>query len=132
MRGMIPGVLLWAVLVGQAQADQLDIHGPPGSGRFGEAVKVLPNGNIVVADPSANFDRGAVYLYAPTGAQISVLSGGSNGDRAGMDRDSLAVPQRSLGQRKGVPLQGCGLRCRGEGLSACQDRPLQLRDWGSR
>jgi hypothetical protein len=83
MRGTIPCMLLWTIVVGQAQADQMDIKGPPGSGRFGETVKVLPNGNIVIVDPAANFDRGAVYLYAPSGAQISVLSGGSSGDRVG-------------------------------------------------
>ena len=91
MRGIVPttktlarmGAALLAALAAQASADQLDIKGPPGSGRFGEAIKVLPNGNIVVADPSANFDRGAVYLYAPGGMQISALSGATSGDRVG-------------------------------------------------
>jgi hypothetical protein len=32
-------------------AAQIDIAGPPGSHAFGWRVAVLPNGNIVVADP---------------------------------------------------------------------------------
>ena len=62
----------------------------------------------------------------------SATARGRNCDRAGMDRGGLALPHRSVGQGKGVPLQGCGLRCRGEHLSACQDRLLQLHDRRSR
>ena len=87
MRRAIPTCTIAAAcfvaLAMQARADQLDIKGPPGSGRFGEAVKVLPNGNIVIVDPSANFDRGAVYLYTPGGNLVSALNGSGSGDRVG-------------------------------------------------
>jgi hypothetical protein len=50
-------------------ASQTDIVGPPGSGAFGTAVVVLPNGNIVVTDPFYDAlgiqDVGAVFLYSP-------------------------------------------------------------------
>jgi len=49
---------------------QIDITGPVGSGSFGTTVAMLPNGNIVVTDPTYDIttpilvtDVGAVYLY---------------------------------------------------------------------
>ena len=36
--------------------NQVDILGPAGSGEFGKQVVALPNGNIVVTDPS--YDNG--------------------------------------------------------------------------
>src|ERR1043166_8617384 len=47
---------------------QSDIAGPAGSGTFGTTVNVLPNGNIVVTDPTFSIPAGAasvgaVYLY---------------------------------------------------------------------
>lgn len=65
-------------------ARYVDIYGPPGSGRFGETVTVLPNGNIVVTDPSGPTSSiGAVYLYSPNGTLISTLTGSSQDDRVG-------------------------------------------------
>ncbi len=67
---------------------QKNIIGPPGSGQFGVSVTVLPNGNIVVADPlydaGATADVGAVYLYdGATGVLISMLTGSTAGDQVG-------------------------------------------------
>src|SRR6476659_6295306 len=66
---------LWSVLLCLAllvralpvqAASQLDLHGPPGSGAFGQSVTVLPNGNLVATDPlfsnGATQHVGAVYL----------------------------------------------------------------------
>jgi len=69
-------------------ASQFEILGPAGSVRFGTSVTVLPNGNIVVADPAYNggigADAGAVYLYnGATGAVISTLSGLAAGNQVG-------------------------------------------------
>ena len=70
-------------------AAQIDALGPPGSGRFGDQVTVLPNGNFVVTDPSFDLsnptvvDVGAAYLYAPDGVQVSQLTGSSANDRVG-------------------------------------------------
>ena len=70
------------------QAGQTDIVGPAGSGSFGERVTVLPNGNIVVADPyydsGSTTDVGAVYLYnGADGTLISTLTGFTAGDQVG-------------------------------------------------
>jgi hypothetical protein len=47
-----------------AQAAQIDIPGPAGIGAFGSGVDVLPNGNIVVIDPTGPVSNvGAVYLH---------------------------------------------------------------------
>src|SRR4051794_32165051 len=65
-----------------------DIAGPVGSGRFGEDLLVLSNGNFVVTDsgydsPTAK-DVGAVYLYDGTTHQlISMLTGTTKDDRVG-------------------------------------------------
>ena len=70
-------------------ATQLDIAGPPNSGRFGVSITVLPNGNFVVVDPSYDqlsppvVNVGAVYLYTPEGALISTLLGSTANDQIG-------------------------------------------------
>jgi len=61
-------------------ATQIHLTGPAGSGSFGSSVTTLPNGNVVVSDPSydsaTNPNVGAVYLYSgATGQLISVLTG---------------------------------------------------------
>ena len=71
-----------------AAATQIDIDGPSGSGQFGRNVTVLPNGNLVVCDPSydsgSTVDVGAVYLYnGATGVLISKLTGSTAGDQIG-------------------------------------------------
>ena len=78
--------LAWPIF--KMYAAQTDITGPPGSGTFGAAVTVLPNGNIVITDP--NFSAagvsniGAVYLYnGATLAVISTLKGSRLNDQIG-------------------------------------------------
>ena len=44
--------LIALLLSGVVQAQQIDLHGPPGSAYFGMRVNVLPNGNIVAIDAS--------------------------------------------------------------------------------
>jgi hypothetical protein len=65
-----------------------DISGPAGSAAFGKSTYVLPNGNIVVADPgysSATTSAiGAVHLYGPTGTRIATLTGSTANDRVGV------------------------------------------------
>ena len=79
-------ILLFAI---PAQAAQTDIAGPAGSGRFGSAVTVLPNGNFVVNDsfysiPGGAANVGAVYLYDATTLKIiSTLTGSAANDRVG-------------------------------------------------
>src|SRR5258706_11463854 len=81
-------MLLASVVAHCANAAQIDIPGPAGSGAFGTYVTVLPNGNIVVIDP--NFtpnvgaeNVGAIYLYGPAGALISTLIGPGANDHVG-------------------------------------------------
>ncbi len=69
-------------------AYRLDIAGPPGSGSFGNTVRALPNGNIVVTDPYYDagtvLDVGAVYVYdGGTGTLISRLTGTAAEDKVG-------------------------------------------------
>ncbi len=69
-------------------SSQMDIVGPPGSGSFGAAVVALPNGNIVVTDPTYDdgpaADVGAAYLYdGATGELVSALTGRTPGDQVG-------------------------------------------------
>jgi CSLREA domain-containing protein len=68
---------------------QTDIPGPNGSGNFGYAVTVLPNGNIVVTDPyfdsPSATDVGAAYLYNSAGGLISTLTGSTASDRVGFN-----------------------------------------------
>ncbi|MBE2240499.1 MAG: hypothetical protein IAE81_22110, partial [Caldilineaceae bacterium] len=62
-------------------AQQVDVPGPAGSGEFGKTITMLPNGNVVVTDPSYDIpngaaDVGAVYLYdGATHTMISMLTG---------------------------------------------------------
>ncbi|MBO2007713.1 T9SS type A sorting domain-containing protein [Hymenobacter negativus] len=87
MRGLAAAlVLLGAAPAALAQSTTLP--GPAGSGAFGSAVTVLPNGNFVVTDPlfdaGAAADVGAVYLYnGTTNAVISTLTGSTAGDQVG-------------------------------------------------
>jgi len=74
-------------LATSANASEIVIPAPPGSAAFGWYVTALPNGNIVVQDPTAGNDNyGAVYLYSATGTLISTLKGSSPGDRIGVER----------------------------------------------
>jgi hypothetical protein len=68
-----------------ALANQVDIHGPAGSGAFGTTVAVLPNGNFVVADPFGGpvSQAGAVYLYSPAATLVSTLTGSHINDHVG-------------------------------------------------
>jgi hypothetical protein len=82
-------LLCCGLLGGWAGAGQLDIPGPAGSGQFGQAVTVLPNGNFVVTDPGYDApgpiaNVGAVYLYnGVTLAVISTLTGSTANDQVG-------------------------------------------------
>lgn len=71
-----------------AHAGSTDINGPAGSGAFGTAHRMLPNGNVVVIDagydaPGPVENVGAVHLYSPHGALISTLTGSKSGDQVG-------------------------------------------------
>src|SRR5690349_10339072 len=76
-RSALPVALLLLVVVQCVGATQVDVHGPAGSAAFGTQVTVLPNGNIVVTDPSGS---GAVYLYSAGGPLLSTLAGTHTGD----------------------------------------------------
>lgn len=79
-----PGCVAGVLFALSAQAAQTDIAGPAGSVRFGDVVRVLPNGNIVVVDTRGPVsDIGSVHLYDPNGVLISTLTGGSADDRIG-------------------------------------------------
>ena len=73
-----------------AEAGQLDLTGPAGSGSFGVIVTALPNGNFIVTDPGYDApgpiaDVGAVYLYdGATLNVISVLTGSTANDKIGI------------------------------------------------
>ena len=86
----LTGVFLATMLIAASvnPAAQTDIAGPPGSGRFGSSVAVLPNGNIIISDPyydaGSTIDVGAVYLYdGGTLKLISTLTGSAAGDMVG-------------------------------------------------
>ena len=65
-------------------ANQIELIGPTGSESFGANITVLPNGNIVVADPFYDDYTGAVYLYnGANGAVISTLTGNVPDDKVG-------------------------------------------------
>ena len=70
-------------------ATQVDIAGPSSSGKFGDSITVLPNGNFVVVDPTYDLlsppvtDVGAVYLFNPNGHLISTLHGSTTNDQIG-------------------------------------------------
>jgi hypothetical protein len=86
MRSLLTILLLLTASVALAQPQSL--AGPPGSERFGAAVRWLPNGNLVVVDP--DFDRedgtvnvGAVWIYRPDGSLLSRLTGAADSDILG-------------------------------------------------
>ena len=94
---LLTGSLLIAAAFTQvpsAHAAQTDIAGPEGSALFGDSVALLPNGNIVVADPAwsdgSADEMGAVYLYTSKGQLISTLTGSSENDNVGMQITVLA------------------------------------------
>jgi len=71
-----------------AATSSVTIPGPPGSGAFGTGVTLLPNGNVVIVDPSFDSpngvqDVGAAYLFRPDGSLVSVLTGDIANDRVG-------------------------------------------------
>ncbi len=78
---------LLVALIPPASAAQIDIAGPSGSRLFGWKVAVLPNGNIVVADPEftlpSAYHAGAVFLYAPDLTLLSTLTGSNENDSVG-------------------------------------------------
>ena len=76
MSAILGAFLLFAGSGGQAA--QVIWSGPASSVAFGFAVKVLPNGNIVVVDP-CDPAGGAAYLYSPNQTQISKVTGISPG-----------------------------------------------------
>lgn len=84
-RTLAAGALLASVALPAAAAmSRVDIVGPLGSNQFGREVAVLPNGNIVITDPDGVASAvGGVYLYAPDGSQISVLTGSTANDHVG-------------------------------------------------
>jgi hypothetical protein len=100
-------MLLWT---GTASAAQLVIEGPAGSGGFGAKVITLPNGNIVVTDPSFDApgpiaDVGAVYLY-PARWGVDQQFARHHSKRSGRERRrhcaqqwQLRGAQPGLGQR---------------------------------
>ncbi len=80
--------ILLLLAPGLAAAQPQTIPGPPGSERFGAAVRWLPNGNLVVVDNA--FDRedgaanvGAVWIYRPDGSLLSRVTGAAANDRLG-------------------------------------------------
>ena len=83
------GFILLGALSSLLGAAPKEIVGPAGSGAFGSLVTLLPNGNLVVTDPSfdltspAVVDVGAVYLYNPEGLLISMLHGSTANDSVG-------------------------------------------------
>lgn len=88
-----------------AQAAQVVVSGPPGSGAFGTATRVLPNGNIVVTDPEfdsgAVSNVGAVHLFRPNGTLISTLRGSTTEDRVGID-EVVVLPNGNFVVRSSV------------------------------
>lgn len=71
-------------------ATQVDVAGPVGSARFGHAVAILPNGNIVVVDsytssPGGSF--GAVHLY--DGATLTLISSLTGTQTTGFGADEF-------------------------------------------
>ena len=69
---------IFLLAVSGSQAAQVNWNGPAGSVAFGQAIAVLPNGNIVVTDP-CDLSGGAAYLYSPNQTQISKVTGISPG-----------------------------------------------------
>jgi hypothetical protein len=70
MKRIAASCLALAALSG-AQAAQVDIAGPTGSGRFGAAVAALPNGNVVVTDPDFSLPGIASFQYVLNGRGLT-------------------------------------------------------------
>ena len=80
--------IAFCLACGSAQAQQTLIPGPLGSERFGVSVTYLPNGNLVVIDPSYDIPGGAInvgslWIYRPDGSVLSQLTGAFAGDQLG-------------------------------------------------
>lgn len=83
---VLVGCLTGALTAPSANASQDDLQGPTGSGRFGDTVTALPNGNVVITDPLYNEGGtaiGAVYVIDSTLGLISFLKGSTAGDQIG-------------------------------------------------
>ncbi len=82
-------VILFCLLsVTKLIAQTTTLNGPSGSEKFGEEIKVLPNGNFVIVDSyyddGAIANVGAVYLYnGQTKQLISTLKGDQTNDKVG-------------------------------------------------
>jgi hypothetical protein len=88
MKTILHAVLLSFLLPATAWCERMEIHGPEGSGQFGGAVALLPNGNFVVVNRGYQSDPpgsaySAVHLYSPAGTLISTLVGGRPNDDLG-------------------------------------------------
>jgi hypothetical protein len=84
--------VLWSLPSSELLAGQFDIQGPPGSGTFGQTIRILSNGNFVVVDagfdidpggPGQLLDVGKVYLFSADGTLLSTLTGSRADDRVG-------------------------------------------------
>jgi hypothetical protein len=92
--------LLFSPFQASGQVENLyktDLPTPTGSGLYGNQVVVLPNGNIVVTDPTYSTDTenyiGAVYLYdGDTLALISTLTGTETYDNVGSGNPYTGIP----------------------------------------
>lgn len=85
--GSIPLAAAAAPTAPKAQWSDLNLYGPPGSGQFGKSVYPLPNGNLVVVDPSFSDGDislvGAVYLYDSAHTLVHRLTGSQANDQVG-------------------------------------------------
>ncbi len=90
LKAIIYFVLTSVFLSINTTAQQTNINGPAGSGSFGTQVVALPNGNIVVTDPTYSIPSGAssvgaIYLYdGSNGNLISTVTGSTENDRVGI------------------------------------------------
>lgn len=85
-RRLAGAFLLFLAGLPAASAQQIDVLGPPGSGRFGASAVFLSNGDFLVADPGFDGDAadvGAVYLYRRSGELVSRVTGSTANDRIG-------------------------------------------------
>ena len=93
-----------------------------GSGSFGAAVAVLPNGNFVVTDPTFDVtdpsfvsDAGAVHLYRADGTLISTVTGNCTNDNLGYGgvkvlasgNFAISSPNVALPTPNGTQLRAC-------------------------
>ena len=85
--GVAAASFTFAAGMSSLHAAQVDIAAPAGSGWFGYAVAVLPNGHLVVTDPrfsTASAQHvGAVHLFTSSGKIIGSLTGSSANDHVG-------------------------------------------------